>query len=318
MSSSPLKIIFAGTPEFAAMALEAITLTRHQVVAVYTQPDRASGRGLKVTMSPVKELAVDLNIPVFQPATLKDPHEQDVLRKFNADLMVVAAYGLILPKAVLSIPRYGCFNIHASLLPRWRGAAPIQRAIMAGDKTSGITIMQMDEGLDTGAMLLKHEYALTADETSQSLHDQLAKMGAEAILEAIELLAVQGLKPEIQDETLTTYAKKITKEEALLNWQEPAINLERKVRAFNPWPMTYALWQGQNVRIGAAEVVKSSGQHAPGTIIHATREGIDIATSQDALRLLKLQMPGGKMISVSDFYNAHHEKLKSGTMLSVE
>ena len=316
MTSSPLKIIFAGTPEFAAIALEALTLTRHQVVAVYTQPDRASGRGLKVTGSPVKEAAFTFNIPVYQPVSLKDVHEQDVLRKFNADLMVVAAYGLILPKAVLTIPRYGCINIHASLLPRWRGAAPIHRAILAGDKTSGITIMQMDEGLDTGAMLLKHQYTLTEDETAQTLHDRLAKMGAEAINEALELLAHNKLAPEQQDESLATYAKKITKEEALLDWNQPAVELERKVRAFNPWPVAFANWQGKPLRIGAACVVAQQDKHAPGAIVNASRDGIDIATSQDVLRLLKLQLPGGKMISAGDFYNAHRDHLMVGNLIS--
>lgn len=316
MTASPLKLIFAGTPEFAAIALEAITLTRHSVAAVYTQPDRASGRGLKTTYSPVKEFAVDKNIPVYQPASLKEAAEQDILRRFNADLMIVAAYGLILPKAVLTIPRYGCLNIHASLLPRWRGAAPIQRAIMAGDKTTGITIMQMDEGLDTGTMLLKHEYTLLHDETAESLHDQLAKMGAEAIVEALELVAEQRLSPQKQDDTLATYAKKITKEEALINWNEPAVELERKVRAFNPWPMAHTVWQGQHLRIGASAVVKQSGKHVPGTIINASRDGIDVAAGQDALRLLQLQLPGGKMISAADFYNAHRAKLQNGELIS--
>lgn len=318
MTSSPLKIIFAGTPEFAAIALEAISLTHHQIVAVYTQPDRASGRGLKVTASPVKQLAEDLNLRVYQPASLKGESEQEELRKLHADVMIVAAYGLILPKAVLSIPRYGCINIHGSLLPRWRGAAPIHRAIIAGDKTTGITIMQMDEGLDTGAMLLKHAYTLAADETSQTLHDQLAKMGAEAMTEALDLLVQHKLVPEKQDDALATYAKKITKEEAQLNWNETAEELERKVRAFNPWPIAYTNWQGQHLRIGAASVVKHSGKQAPGTIIHASRDGIDVAAAQDALRLLKLQLPGGKMISVGDFYNAHREKLKSGELLVAE
>lgn len=318
MTASPLKIIFAGTPEFAAIALEAITLTPHQVVAVYTQPDRASGRGLKLTASPVKELAQDLNIPVYQPATLKDEKEQEKLKTFHADVMIVAAYGLILPKAVLNIPRYGCLNIHASLLPRWRGAAPIQRAIIAGDKSTGITIMQMDEGLDTGAMLLKHEYVLAENETSQTLHDQLAKMGAEAIREALEKLAQQQLQPEKQDETLATYAKKITKEEAQLNWNESAVELERKVRAFHPWPIAYTNWQGQHLRIGAASVVKANKNSQPGTLVAASRDGIDIAAGSDVLRLLKLQLPGGKMISAADFYNAHRDKLNPGMMLATE
>ncbi len=315
MSSSPLKIIFAGTPEFAAITLEALSLTRHEIVAVYTQPDRASGRGLKITESAVKQTAFDLNIPVYQPATLKDPAEHDVLRKLNADIMVVAAYGLILPKAVLSIPRYGCFNIHASLLPRWRGAAPLQRAIMAGDKVTGITIMQMNEGLDTGDMLLKHQYALALNETTQTLHDRLAKMGAEAIVEALELLSQGKLTPENQDDALSTHAKKLSKEEALINWNESAENIERNIRAFNPWPIAHTLWQGQALRVGESVVVPYQGKTTAGEIVNASRDGIDIATSKDALRLLKLQLPGGKMIAVSDFYNAHRGKLLVGELL---
>lgn len=311
MSTSPLRIIFAGTPEFAAIALEALSLTRHEIVAVYTQPDRAAGRGLKITESPVKSLAFKLNIPVFQPASLKGEHEQNALRKFNADVMVVAAYGLILPKAVLTIPRYGCLNIHASLLPRWRGAAPIHRAIMAGDKTSGVTIMQMAEGLDTGDMLVKHAYTLTAEETSQTLHDQLAKMGAESIVEALELLAAGKLTPEKQDDTLTTYAKKITKEEALIDWHDTAENIERKIRAFTPWPGAHTMWDGKLLRIGTVTVLNEASLVEPGRIIQALAEGIDVATSDKTIRILKVQLPGAKMITARDFLNAYREKLKN-------
>lgn len=312
MTASPLKIIFAGTPEFAAIALEALSLTRHEIVAVYTQPDRASGRGLKFSHSPVKETAFKLNVPIFQPESLKVESEHQQLRKFNADVMVVAAYGLILPKEVLAIPRYGCLNIHGSILPRWRGAAPVHRAIIAGDKISGVTIMQMDVGLDTGDMLVKHQYALTPNETSQTLHDRLAKMGAEAIVEAIDLLAEGKLNPEKQNDAETTYAKKITKEEAHIDWNETAEQIERKVRAFTPWPIAFTVWQENTLRIGAAEVIEANTRHTPGTIIQVSREGVDVATAKDTLRLLKLQLPGGKMISVSDFYNAHRERMKAG------
>jgi methionyl-tRNA formyltransferase len=311
VSDSSLKIIFAGTPEFAAIALEAISLTKHQIAAVYTQPDRASGRGLKVTESPVKTLAARLDLPVYQPETLKNEKEQEILRKFNADIMVVAAYGLILPKAVLSIPRYGCFNIHASLLPRWRGAAPIQHAILAGDKVTGITIMQMDEGLDTGDMLLKHAYALTEDETSQTLHDQLAKMGAESIVEALNQLTAGKLKPEKQDSSESTYAKKISKEDALINWSDSAENIERKIRAFTPWPVAFTIWQGQHLRIGAAKAVddKSSSEKNTGRLLHAGTDGLLVGTSKGALQILKVQLPGGRMINAGDFYNANRSKL---------
>jgi methionyl-tRNA formyltransferase len=316
VTTSPLKIIFAGTPEFAAVILEALSLSRHQLIAVYTQPDRASGRGLKVVNSAVKETAIDLNLPIYQPETLKDPREQEILRNLHADVMVVAAYGLILPKAVLAMPRYGCLNIHASLLPRWRGAAPIQRAVMAGDKTSGVTIMQMNEGLDTGDILLKHAYTLREDETSQTLYHQLTKMGAEAIVETLELLAEGKLAPEKQDDALSTHAKKLTKEEALIDWNETAQVIERKVRAFNPWPIAHSVWQGEHVRIGTACVTPYQGKQAPGVIVNASREGIDVATRQDALRILSLQLPGGKMIAAADFYNAHRDRLQVGKLLS--
>lgn len=316
MTIPSLKVVFAGTPEFAAIALEAITLTQHEVIGVYTQPDRASGRGLKKTKSPVKEVAIDKEVTIFQPDTLKDAKEQDKLRELNPDVMVVAAYGLILPKEVLSIPRLGCLNIHASLLPRWRGAAPIQRAIMAGDKTTGITIMQMDEGLDTGDMLIKHEYALAQDETAQTLHDQLAKMGGEAITEALDLLAQGKLTPEKQNDDASTYAKKLKKEEGLIDWAHPAKDLERKIRAFNPWPVAFVEWSGKPLRIWQAQVINLQTNEEPGTLISASREGIDISTPEGVLRILKLQLPGGKPISASDFYNAHQNQLTVGTLFS--
>lgn len=315
MTSSPLKIVFAGTPVFASIALEALTLSQHDVIAVYTQPDRQSGRGLKVTKSPVKELAFDKDIPTYQPKTLRDEKAQAQFKELKPDLLIVAAYGLILPKEILEIPRLGCINIHASLLPRWRGAAPIQQAILAGDKTTGITIMQMDEGLDTGDMLLKHEYTLAHDENSQTLHDRLAKMGAEAIVEALDLLVAGKLKPEKQNDKIATHAGKIQKQDALIDWHHPAVVIDRKVRAFNPWPVAFFAWNGDNVRVWEAEVINLQSNEAPGTIINASAHGIDVATSEGVLRLLKLQLPGGKPLSVADFYNAHHQKMTIGTAL---
>lgn len=310
-----LNIIFAGTPEFAAVALKKLIHSSHKIIAVYTQPDRPSGRGLKLTASPVKELAIATQLPLYQPASLKSEYEQQILADLHADVMVVAAYGLLLPTAVLQAPRLGCINIHPSLLPRWRGAAPIQRTIYAGDTKTGVTIMQMDEGLDTGPMLLQHEYTLAVDETSQTLHDKMAVLGAESLLEALNLLAQNKLVATPQDNKLATYAQKISKEEALIDWQQPAMELEHEIRAFNPWPVAYTSWQGQNLRIWSAKALQDIHNVEPRTIIHASRDGIDVAAGEGVLRILQVQLPGGKAMSVADFYNAHHDKLIAGQHL---
>jgi methionyl-tRNA formyltransferase len=312
VSTQTLDIIFAGTPEFAAVALKALIDSPHRIVAVYTQPDRQSGRGLKITQSPVKELALANKLPVYQPSSLKNPDEQEQLKKLNADVMVVAAYGLLLPSAVLAIPRLGCVNIHPSLLPRWRGAAPIQRTIFAGDKKSGVTIMQLDEGLDTGPMLLQKEYILAENETSQTLLDHLAQMGASALIETLQLMSENRLQPRQQDNTHATYANKITKEEAMIDWAQPAEELEWEVRAFNPWPVCYTTWKEQHVRIWQAKAIEGESLAKPRTILRVAKDGIDIATGSGALRLLAVQLPGGKMISVTDFYNAHQADLVVG------
>lgn len=313
MPIPPLKVIFAGTPEFAAVALTALIHSHHSVSAVYTQPDRPAGRGLKLTESAVKQVAREYQIPVFQPCTLKDSTEEDRIKHFHADVMVVVAYGLILPAAVLAIPRLGCINIHASLLPRWRGAAPIQRAICAGDETTGISIMQMDTGLDTGPLLYTCEEPLNPTETAQTLHDKLAALGAKALVDALDLLAQDIVAPAAQDGTHATYAHKISKEEALIDWMRPAKNIEHMIRAFNPWPVAHTSWQGKSLRIWKAALLNEKVVATPRTIVHASKAGIDIvAGGGGIIRLLSVQQAGGKIISIADFYNAHQDALKVG------
>ena len=313
--ANSLNIVFAGTPEFAAIALQALINSPHHLFAVYTQPDRKAGRGLKLTASPVKELALKNQLALYQPVSLKETSEQEQLASFQADVMVVAAYGMLLPAAVLKLFPLGCVNIHPSLLPRWRGAAPIQRTLFAGDKKTGVTIMQMDEGLDTGPLLLQRECEVAPDDTSQTLHDKLAVLGASALLEALDLMAQKKITPIAQDNERTTYASKICKEEALIDWSQPALELEWEVRAFNPWPVAYTTWKEQPLRIWQAKALPGKQQAKPRTILHASQDGIDIATGNCALRLLQVQLPGGKIISAADFYNAHRAELVVGETL---
>ena len=307
-----MKIIFAGTPDFATVTLEALIHSPHDVIAVYTQPDRPAGRGLKLTPSAVKTLAQTYQLPVHQPKSLRNSQEQEWLIKLNADVMVVVAYGLLLPPEVLTIPHLGCINIHPSLLPRWRGATPIQRTIFAGDTVTGVTIMQMDAGLDTGPILLQRKCQLAPDETSQTLHDKLAKLGADALIKTLDLFSQSEINPIPQDNSLATYAQKISKEEALIDWLKPAIELEREIRAFNPWPIAYTSWQGDNLRIWQAQALMEDHDASPQTILRAAREGVDIATGRGVLRLLQVQMPGGKMLPIADFYNARQKDLIVG------
>lgn len=295
-----LKIIFAGTPHFAAAALEALLSQKFNVLAVLTQPDRPSGRGLQLTPSPVKQLALRHQLPVLQPLSLKNNEIQRELATYEADVMVVAAYGLILPQAVLSLPKFGCLNIHASLLPRWRGAAPIQRAILAGDVETGITVMQMDVGLDTGDMLLKKACPINANDTSQTLHDTLANLGAEAIVEALRLLEQNLLLPTPQDSTLATYASKLTKAEGQIEWSRPAAEIALAVRAYNPFPVASSTLNSTPIKIWQASVRTDMHGH-PGTLLAIDKYGICVACGTGALCLEVLQRPGAKALPVSQF-----------------
>jgi len=300
-----MKIVFAGTPDFSVPPLRALmSASGHQVVAVYTQPDRPSGRGRKLTASPVKQLALEGNIPVYQPSNFKLEADLAQLEAHSADLMVVVAYGLLLPLRILQAPRLGCINIHASLLPRWRGAAPIQRAISAGDKVSGITIMQMEEGLDTGPMLLKKTQKIEADDTGGSLHDKLSVMGAEALMEALPSIEQGDAVAEIQDDALANYARKLEKAESLILWAKSAKELDRQVRAFNPWPVAQTKLQDEVIRIWRCTPLDQPTESTPGEVLHCSKQGIEVACGEGVLRIEKLQMPGKRAMSAADFLNS--------------
>ena len=314
MTKKSYNIIFAGTPQFAVNILSALMDSQHHIKAVYTQPDRPAGRGRQLTPSPVKELALQQQIPVYQPASLREESEQQVLASLQADVMVVVAYGLLLPLPVLQAPLYGCINVHASLLPRWRGAAPIQRAILAGDEVTGVTIMQMDKGLDTGDMLDKVECPIHANDTSAILHDRLTEAGAAILLKVLNNLDVFSV--EKQNNELATYAHKISKEEAEIDWRVAAIEIERKIRAFNPWPVAFTFNSGHLLRVWQAEVLPQQTTEKSGTIVHSSAEGIDVATGHGVLRLLKIQLPGGKPLAVADILNSRQSEFVAGKIFS--
>jgi methionyl-tRNA formyltransferase len=298
-----LNIVFAGTPDFAAGHLQALINSRHNVVGVYSQPDRPAGRGKKLQPSPVKKLALEHDIAVFQPLNFKQEAAVEELKALSADIMIVVAYGLLLPLTVLEAPKMGCLNVHASILPRWRGAAPIQRAIQAGDSETGITIMQMDIGLDTGDMLSKITFDINRDETGGSLHDRLLEKGPTALLQTLTLLQAGEAIAEKQDDTLANYAHKLSKEEALINWSLPAKDIELNVRAFNPFPCAYTLLGDQRIKIWQAIALDEPTTLLPGTIARVSTDGVDIATSTGLIRLLNVQLAGKKAMAISDIVN---------------
>ena len=304
-----MRIIFAGTPAFAAETLKALINTEHEICAVYTQPDRPAGRGRKLTASPVKQLAQEHNIPVEQPINFKSDDAIQTLAGYQADLMIVVAYGLLLPQVVLDTPKLGCINVHASLLPRWRGAAPIQRAILAGDKESGVCIMQMEAGLDTGPVLSEARCPITEEDTAQVLHDRLAILGATTLVETLKDIEQCQRNAKPQNDDLTSYASKLDKKEADIDWQHSAQDILRKINAFNPWPVAQTIWHDAIFRIWRAQLVREETQQPAGQIIKVNKAGIDVATGDGVLRITELQLPGKRAMSVQDFLNANTMKV---------
>lgn len=310
--NSCLNIIFAGTPEFAVPSLRQLINSQHRVIAVYTQPDRPAGRGRQLHASPVKQAALTAHIPVFQPSSLKDETHVAQLKQLQPDVIVVIAYGQLLTQTVLDIPKFGCINVHASLLPRWRGAAPIQRALLADDKTTGICIMQMEAGLDTGPIILSQACDIQHTDTAQDLHDKLAHIGQALLLETLNDLEAYLSKATPQEDRFATYAKKLSKDEALIDWSKPAKIIERQIRAYNPWPISFTVLNNQRIRIYQAHYLDSrtidmASDAIPGSIIQTSDAGIDVATGEGILRILRLQLPGGKVLSVSDILHAKRD-----------
>lgn len=300
-----MRILFAGTPDFAAECLKALLNSEHEICAVYTQPDRPAGRGRKLTPSPVKQLALEHQLPVEQPLNFKSEDSLQTLAAYDADLMVVVAYGLLLPQKVLDTPKLGCINVHASLLPRWRGAAPIQRAILAGDTESGVGIMKMEAGLDTGPVLLEARCPINETDTAQDLHDRLAALGAETLLQSLDDVESRLKQAQPQDESQSTYARKLDKQEALIDWQRPAAEILRQINAFNPWPVAQTQWQGDTMRIWRAQLGDRIRSGQPGEIIAVGKQGLDVQTADGILRITQLQLPGKRAMQVRDFLNAN-------------
>lgn len=316
MDSSSLRIIFAGTPEFAVPTLQALIGSTHQLLSVYTQPDRPAGRGRRPRPGPIKLLAEENAIPVYQPEALKDKQVIEAIEQQQADIMVVVAYGIILPVAILKLAKYGCLNVHASLLPRWRGAAPIQRAILAGDSETGVTIMQMDKGLDTGGVLKASKVEINDTDSGQTLHDRLSGLGARALLEVVNRIA-NGNKPtpQSQDEAHASYAHKLEKAEAEIDWAMSARQLDRQIRAFNPWPVAYTYVDNQPLRIWAGRCEEGMTEAEAGTIVSADRTGISVATGDGVITLTEVQPAGKKPMPAGDFVNARRDRIKPGIRL---
>lgn len=313
--SQSLRIVFAGTPDFAARHLAALLSSEHEVIAVYTQPDRPAGRGKKLTASPVKTIALEHDIPVYQPENFKSDEAKQELADLNADIMVVVAYGLLLPQVVLDTPKLGCINVHGSILPRWRGAAPIQRSVWAGDAETGVTIMQMDIGLDTGDMLKVATLPIEASDTSASMYEKLAGLGPDALIDCLADIATGKAEPVKQDDELANYAKKLSKDEARINWNDDAAHIERCVRAFNPWPMSHFEAAENSIKVWQSRVTEQTSDKPAGTIVQADKTGIYVATGNGTLVLEQLQVPGKKAMSVQDILNSRASWFEVGTQL---
>jgi len=315
MSAQPLRVVFAGTPDFAAAHLDAVIASQHNVVAVYTQPDRRAGRGKKLQPSPVKARALQADLPVYQPSSLRDESAQAALRALAPDVLVVVAYGLILPQAVLDIPNQGCINVHASLLPRWRGAAPIQRAVEAGDAISGVTIMAMEAGLDTGPMLAMESLTLSPEETGGSLHDRLIPVGRALLVETLDKLDSRLLNATIQNNEQATYAHKIQTSDAEINWLESAESLARRINAFNPVPGCFSTLQGERIKIWSAYATTGAPSQ-PGTVLSVGREGLTVACGEGVLCITEAQLPGAKRQHIADLVNGQSQRLPVGAQFS--